>query len=89
MAKIEIRLHTPEEIDGKKIEVLELREPIGADLEEIIGEFSVEDKKAIGRAITELASQLIVNAALTPDDIRRFNAKNYMKLVSALTPFLS
>ncbi len=89
MAKIEIRLQPPEELDGKKIEVLELREPIGADLEGIIGEFSAEDKKAIGKALTELASQLIVNMALTPDDIRRFNAKNYMKVVSELTPFLS
>jgi len=88
LERIKIELVKPEKIDAKEIKVLEFREPIGADLESIIGEFSSGDKKAIGKAMTELAAKLIVNEPITADDFRKFSAKNYMAVINELMSFL-
>ncbi len=83
METIKIELPIPETIDGEEIKVLELRRPIGADVEDIVG------AQKLGEAITELASKLVTNVVLTPDDIRAFDAKNYMKISEALMGFLA
>ena len=86
---MKVKLITKEVIDNKEITELEFREPLGADLEEIIGEFSSGDKKATGKALTELASKLVTSHPLTPDDFRKFKAKNYMVVVNKMMAFLS
>lgn len=83
MDTIKIELPIPEKINNQEITELELRKPIGADVEDIVG------VEKLGKAITELASRLITNVALTPDDIRKFDAKNYMKISEALMGFLA
>ena len=88
MEKIKIKLVEPEKIDGKEVAELEFREPLGADLEEIMGEFSGGDKKAIGRALTKLAANLITSHPITEDDFRRFRAKNYMAVMNEMMSFL-
>ena len=86
---MKIKLIVPETIDDKEITELEFREPLGADLEEIMGSFSGGDKKAIGKALTQLASNLVTSHPLTPDDFRKFKAKNYMAVVNEMMGFLS
>jgi len=83
METIKIELVMPEKIAGKEITELELRRPIGADVEDIVG------TEKLGKAITELASKLITNVPVTADDIRKFDAKNYMKISEALMGFLA
>ena len=46
-------------------------------------------KKATGKALTELASKLVTSHPLTPDDFRKFKAKNYMVVVNKMMAFLS
>ena len=90
MDKIKIKLPKPIEIDGKKVEELEFREPLGADMEDFVGEIASAggDKKAMGKVITELAEKLIVSHPLSADDFRQMPGKNYMAIVQELSSFL-
>ena len=83
MDKFKIELAEPEVINGKEITELEFREPLGADLEEIVG------VEKLGKAITELAAKLVTNVPLTADDIRKFKGKNYMKISEKIMGFLA
>jgi len=85
---MKVKLVIAEKIDGKEIQELEFREPIGADLEEIMGEFSGGDKKSIGKALTQMASNLVISHPISPDDFRIFKAKNYMAVMNEMMTFL-
>lgn len=88
MENIKIKLIEPEKIGDEEIKELEFREPLGADLEEIMGEFSTGNKKAIGKALTQLASNLVTSHPLSADDFRKFKAKNYMAVMNEMMTFL-
>jgi hypothetical protein len=90
MDKIKVKLPKPIEFDGKKIEVLEFREPIGEDMEEFVGELAGVngDKKALGKIITELAERLIISHPLSAEDFRKMPGKNYMAIVQEISAFL-
>ncbi|GAB6045072.1 hypothetical protein JCM11957_06700 [Caminibacter profundus] len=90
MDKIKVKLPKPIEIDGKKVDELEFREPLGADMEDFVGEIASAggDKKAMGKVITELAEKLIVSHPLSADDFREMPGKNYMAIVQELSSFL-
>ena len=83
MNKFKVELVEPEIVNGKEIKELEFREPVGADLEKIVG------VEKLGKAITELAAKLVTNVPLTADDIRNFKGKNYMKISEAIMGFLA
>jgi len=81
---MKVKLITPEIIYNKEVIELEFRGHLGADLEEIIREFS-----SGGKALTELTSKLIISHPLSVDDFRKFKAKNYMVVVNKMMNFLS
>lgn len=86
---MKIELVVPEIVDGKEIKELEFREPLGGDLEEVLGEFSSGDKKVLGGALTKLASTLVVSHPISIEDFRGFKAKNYMAIMGEMSAFLS
>ena len=90
MDKFKITLPKIEKINEKEIKELEFREPLGADMEEFVGEMSVvgSNKAAIGKIITTLAEKLIVSEPLSADDFRKMKGKNYMAIVQELSNFL-
>jgi len=88
MNNFKVEFDTPEIIDGKEVRELEFREPIGADMEALIGVVAGGGVENTGKAITALASSCVVSHSLTEDDIRKLSAKGYMKIVGAFTPFL-
>jgi len=83
MNKFKVELVEPEIVDGKEITELEFREPLGADLEDIVG------VEKLGKAMTELAAKLVTNVPLTAEDIRTFKGKNYMKISERIMGFLA
>jgi hypothetical protein len=83
MNKFKIELVEPEVLNGKEITEIEFREPLGSDLEDIVG------VEKLGKAITELAAKLVTNIPLTAEDIRNFKGKNYMKISEGIMGFLA
>ena len=79
---ITVVLPEPVEIDGKEVKEVLLRQPIGADMEDVIG------ARSTGRVVTSLASSLATNVALSEEDVRRLSAKNYMALSEVVLDFL-
>ena len=90
MDTIKVVLPEKFEIDKKEIVELEFREPIGADMEDFVGELAASggDKKVMGKIITQLAEKLIVSHPLNADDFRKMSGKNYMAIVQKLSDFL-
>jgi len=82
MEKINVTLPTPVKIDGKEVSELEFREPIGADIEAIIGSDS------IGKSITTLAASLCTSVALNEEDVRALPADDYLAISGVLMDFL-
>lgn len=79
---IKVALPEAVEIDGKQVETLEFRQPVGADIEELIG------SESLGRSVTKLASRLCINVPLTEEEIRAISAKNYLAISEAMMGFL-
>ena len=79
---ITVALPEPAEIDGKEVNEIILRQPIGADLEDVIG------AQSPGRVVTALASRLATNVALSEEEVRKLSAKNYMALSGVVLGFL-
>ena len=80
--EIKVALPEPAEIDGKEVNEIIMRQPIGADLEDVIG------AKSPGVVVTALASRLATNVPLTEEDVRKLSAKNYMALSEVVLDFL-
>jgi hypothetical protein len=90
MEKFKVVLPKTVTIDGKEIKGLEFREPLGADMEDFVGEIAANggDKKAMGKVITELAEKLIVSHPLSAEDFRKMPSKSYMAVVQKISDFL-
>jgi len=82
MEKLKVALPTPANIDGKEVTELEFREPIGADIEKIIG------SESVGKSITSLAASLCTNVALSEDEVRALPADDYLAISGVLMDFL-
>jgi hypothetical protein len=76
-----IQLPEPEVVDGKEVKELVCRQPLGGDIERVIG-------KPTGESITELTAAVCTNVALEPDDIRKFSGKNYIAIAGVMLDFL-
>ena len=89
MKNFKVELLEVEKVDGKEIKELEFREPVGADMEDFLGEMISEDgKPKVGKGVTGLATRCIVSHNLTEDDIRGFSAKNYMQIATRFMGFI-
>jgi hypothetical protein len=90
MDKFKVVLPKPVQIDGKEVKELEFREPVGADMEDFVGEIASNggNKKEMGKVITELAGKLIVSHPLTAEDFREMPGKDYMAIVQEVSDFL-
>jgi hypothetical protein len=87
MSNFKVKFDEPININGREVKELEFREPIGEDMESLIG-IIAEGVENTGEALTALASRCVVSHSLEEDDIRAMPAKAYLKIVSAFTPFL-
>jgi len=89
MKKFKVELLETEKVDGKEIKELEFREPVGADMEEFLGEIITEDgKPKVGKGVTGLAARCLVSHSLTEEDIRSFSAKNYIRIATRFVGFI-
>ena len=88
--QFDVALPVPIEIEGKKVDKLSFREPIGEDMEAFLGEMVPMGGGApnIGKSVTAIAAQTIVSHPMTEDDIRAMNARNYMAVAMELMGFL-
>ncbi|ADV47017.1 phage tail assembly protein [Nitratifractor salsuginis] len=82
MGTIKVSLPEPMTIDGKEVRELEFREPLGADIEGLIG------TESLGKSVTKLASSLCTNIPLSEDEIRAMSAKNYLSVSEVMMGFL-
>ena len=82
MTMIKVALPTATKIGEKEVTALEFREPIGADIEQIIGNDS------IGESITSLAASLCTTVPLEVEDVRALSADNYLAISGVLIDFL-
>ena len=88
MNKIKIEFEESIKIDGKEIKELEFREPLGEDMESLIGIIASGGVSNTGKAITALAARCVTSYPLEEDTLRALPAKTYMKIVEAFYPFL-
>jgi len=78
-------------IGEEEVEVLEFREPTGADMEAFLGEMIPQGggRPNIGKSVTAIAAATIVSHPLNEEDFRAMSAKNYMAVATEMMGFLA